>query len=317
MLDIHELRVFLAAAETENFSEAGRRLSISQPAVSMQIRSLEEKLELKLFHRTGRHITLTEAGHELMPLARDLIGRTEQVEESMASLRGSIVGLLRLGCDTEVGHYVLPTLIARLQRAHKQVHVASEITSTQDVLHKLLDGAIHIALTSHVEPYREIESQPFFCDRLVLIAPVDHPWGGLGQAVQPAALLDENVLLYAEDTPAYGALRAALLRHEISIDELNSSMVTPSQKAVQTGVQAGLGVGFVSSVIATEAVRCGQARVIEVSGLRVEYTCHLARHRKRIPTMAQEAFWQEAFAEAGKRGELPGQALLTELEYAG
>jgi DNA-binding transcriptional LysR family regulator len=71
MLDLYELQVFLAAAETENFSEAGRRLQLSQPAVSMQIRSLETHLGMDLFHRAGRHIALTEAGQALVPLARE------------------------------------------------------------------------------------------------------------------------------------------------------------------------------------------------------------------------------------------------------
>ena len=88
MLNPRELQIFLAAAETENFSEAARRLNISQPAISMQIRSLEEKLKVPLFTRTGRQVALTEPGRVLIPMARNIIDHTIHLKEAMASLQG-------------------------------------------------------------------------------------------------------------------------------------------------------------------------------------------------------------------------------------
>jgi len=87
MLDVYELKVFLTAAETENFSAAARQLNLTQPAVSMQIRALERKLDVTLFHRAGRSLSLSERGRALMPLARDVVNRAIRIEEEIESLR--------------------------------------------------------------------------------------------------------------------------------------------------------------------------------------------------------------------------------------
>ena len=92
MLDIYELKVFLVAAETENFSQAARQLNLTQPAVSMQIRALERKLDVTLFHRAGRSLALSERGKALLPLARDMINRAIRIEEEIESLKGEVVG---------------------------------------------------------------------------------------------------------------------------------------------------------------------------------------------------------------------------------
>ncbi len=134
MLDVYELNIFLTAAETENFSKAARQLNLTQPAVSMQIRSLEKKLNVSLFHRTGRSLTLTERGKALMPLARDMINRAIRVEEEIESLKGEVIGHLKLGCSTATGKYILPHLVARFRRCHPKVQISIHNHSRDRVL---------------------------------------------------------------------------------------------------------------------------------------------------------------------------------------
>ena len=94
MLNVHEMNIFLTAAETENFSEAARQLHMTQPAVSMQIQSLEQRLGVTLFERAGRRIQLSEAGEALLPMARDLVSMSLRIEETMQSLGGSVVDFI-------------------------------------------------------------------------------------------------------------------------------------------------------------------------------------------------------------------------------
>ena len=112
MLDSHQLHICLMEAELENFSEAGRHLNLFQPSVSAHIQSLARHYNTQLFHRSGRHISLTESGEALFPLARAMVRLSVHIEESMASLGDSVVGQLRLGRSTAVGKYTLPRLIA-------------------------------------------------------------------------------------------------------------------------------------------------------------------------------------------------------------
>ncbi|HEC21336.1 MAG TPA: LysR family transcriptional regulator [Chloroflexi bacterium] len=296
MLNLNELQVFIVAAETENFSEAGRRLNLSQPAVSMQIRSLETQLNVTLFHRAGRHIRLTEAGHALVPMARDLIQRAIRLEETMASLEGEVVGLLRVGCSTTSGKYILPKLIAGLRRQHPQVQVICHVTSRSRALRMLLEGEVHVALSSLREPYKDIEYRPFLTDRIILIAPPDHPWARQKTPIEPTDLLKEDFILREEGSGTHAALKEGLACHDLSLDHLNVVMILGNSEAICMAVQEGIGLAFVSALSAAEAIQSGSLAMIEVKGLELSQTLYMAHHAARPATRAQIAFWEYAFA---------------------
>jgi DNA-binding transcriptional LysR family regulator len=297
MLNLHELQVFLVAAETENFSETGRHLSLSQPAVSMQIRSLEKQLGVDLFYRAGRHIRLTEAGHALIPMARGLVNQSIQVEEAMASLQhGEVIGLLKIGCSTTVGKYILPRLIAGLRNQHPLVRVQCHVSKREDALQWLLNGEAHIAMSSLQEPLREIEYRPFLVDRIVLIARPDHRWGQNGGVITPEELLEENFILREPTAGTYIALRNGLAEFELSPLSLKNVMTLENSEAIRMAVQEKIGVAFVSGLVATDAIQAGSLISIKVEGLDLYTTLYLARHTGRPATRAQTAFWEFAFA---------------------
>lgn len=301
MLNIHELQVFLTAAETENFSEAGRRLNISQPAVSMQIRSLETRLGMDLFRRSGRHIALTEAGHALVSMARELVDRAIQIEETIASMQGDVVGLLKLGCSTTAGKYVLAKLLSGLREEHPQVEVVCNVSSRDKALRMLRDGDVHIALTSLREPYKDIEYRPFLTDHIVLIVPADHPWAQQNVPIQPDDLIEQNFILREEGSGTREALKEGLARHGMSLDHLNTIMVLGNSEAIRMAVQEGIGAAFVSTMVAIEAVQAGNLTVVPVEGLELTKTLYMARHTGRPATRAQSAFWDFAFARSNEK----------------
>jgi len=294
MLNIHEMQVFLVAAETENFSETGRQLNISQPAVSMQIRALEDSLGMELFHRSGRHIALTEAGDALVPMARDLVTRAIQIEETMVSMQGSIVGLLKLGCSTASGKYILPKLIAGLRERHPQVQVLCHVTERQRALQMLAEDEAHIAITSLREPAKGIEYRPFVTDRIVLIVPPEHPWAW--QTIKPAALLKAKFILREEGSGTREALKDKLGWHNLTLDALDTVMVLGNSEAIAMAVQEGIGAAFVSGTVASDGVKAGRLAIAQVEGLDVYQTLYLAQHTGRPATRAQAAFWDYAFA---------------------
>lgn len=296
MLNLIELQVFLIAAETENFSETGRRLNLSQPAVSMQIQSLEAQLGIQLFHRSGRHISLTEAGAALMPLSRDLLNHAIQVEETIHSLQGQVVGLLRLGCSTTLGKYILPRLIARLHERHPHVQVVCSVTNRSHALNMLLGGEAQIAITSLCEPYKDIEYRPFLVDPVVLIVPASHPWAAGSRVIQPAALTQATFIMREEGAGTQAALKQGLAWHGLSVDDLPTVMVLGNSEAIRMSVQEGLGAAFVSGMVASEGCRSGGTVPIRVEGMELNQTLYLARHTRRPATSAQTAFWDFAFS---------------------
>ncbi len=296
MLNIHEMQVFLIAAETENFSETGRRVNISQPAVSMQIRSLETRLGTELFYRSGRHISLTEAGRLLVPMARDLVNRTIQIEETMASMRGEIIGQLKIGCSTTPGKYILPKLIAGLRRQHPHIQFFCSVNPRLLALQKLVDGEVHLALSSLREPFKDIEYRPFLTDPIILICSPRHPWAEKDRVIEPGELLKEWFVLREEDSGTYEAVRDGLAWHDISIEDLNTVTVLGNSEAVRMAVQEDIGVAFVSSLVAADPIRNGELTPVQVRGMEISQTIYLAYHAGRPMTRAQSAFWEFAFS---------------------
>jgi DNA-binding transcriptional LysR family regulator len=296
MLNPRELQIFLAAAETENFSEAARRLNISQPAISMQIRSLEEKLEVPLFTRTGRQVSLTESGRVLVPMARDVIDHTIHLEEAMASLQGDVVGILKLGCSTTAGKYVIPRLLAGFHKKHPKVGLVCDVTGRREALAKLREGDVQLAMTSLREPYRGIEYRPFLTDRIVLIVPPEHPWATLGRALKPKELMSGQFILRESMSGTRSAVAEGLSWHDMTLDDLPRVMVLGNSEAICGAVQEKIGVAFVSTSVACEPTKAGRVVPVKIEGMELSTTLYMARDTDRPATRAQAAYWEFAFA---------------------
>ena len=191
MLDWLGLEVFVAAARVENFSSAAQSLNLSQPAVTQRIQSLEKQLDVELFHRQGRRVYLSEAGAFLLPMAEDLLRRSQRLEETMHSLSGQVVGHLILGCSTTSGKYILPSLLARFCERHPAVRATIQVGSRTRVLDSLQGRGVHIAFTSAPVEHRDVTYCRFLDDDVVLIAPIEHVWA------QRENIPIDDILLFA------------------------------------------------------------------------------------------------------------------------
>ncbi len=291
MLDIYELQIFLTAAETGSFSEAGRRLQMSQPAVSMQIRSLENRLGVELFGRAGRHIRLTETGQALIPMARELINLSIQVEETIASLQGEVTGLLKLACSTTAGKYVLPHLIAGFIEQYPHVQVACDVGSRGTSINQLLDGSAQLVITSLREPYRELEFRPFIVDPVVLITPPEHPWAQRG-TISVDELHEGRFIVRESTSGTQQAVVEALARYDLNVADLQIVMTLGNSEAIHLAVAEGIGVAFVSQRAATDGIYTKRAAVVQVEGLEIIQQLYMVRHTDRAATTAQNAFWE-------------------------
>ncbi len=290
MLDAHQLNVFLAAAETLNFSVAAKRLHMTQPSVSQHIQTLEQQFGEPLFLRQGRHISLTDAGTALMPLARQMVALSMKIEEAMTSGAGEVQGPLRVGCSTTPGKYILPHVLAQFLRHYPNVQAVCNVTSRQTVLQMLTDGAAHIALSSASEFQRNVEFRRFLTDPVVLIAPPDHPWAERAE-LEPEELLEGGFILREETSGTYNAVRQALAEVGLPIERLRRVLTLGNSEAIAFSVQEKIGVGFVSRMVASRLVS-EQTKVISVRGLAARQEVYIGRYIHLPPTAAQTAFWE-------------------------
>jgi DNA-binding transcriptional LysR family regulator len=290
MLDIHQLNVFLVAAESLNFTQAGQRLHMTQPSVSQHIQGLEAYFDKQLFYRNGRNLELTEAGMVLLSLARQAVELSQRIDETMESLNGEVYGHLMVGCSTTPGKYILPQLLARLHHNYPRVRVTCQVTPQAEALRMLVEGEVHFALYSmNKETYAEVEALPFLCDPIILIAPLDHPWAARGE-IEPHELVEADMIIRESTSGTYEALREALAKFSITMSDLHVLITLGNAEAIALAVQEGIGVGFLSKIV-VDRLCADKVATIRVRGLDVCREIYIGRNIRRPATTAQNAFW--------------------------
>ena len=291
MLDTHQLHVFLIAAETRNFTEAAQKLHMSQPSVSQHIQSLEQQFGLTLFNRAGRHLELTDAGIALVPLAREMVGRSVQIKETMESLKGDVYGHMLVGCSTTPGKYVLPQLLAEYHRHYPRVRVTCQVAPQKTTLQMLCDGEVHFALASdYLITCKDVEFRQFMTDPVILICPLDHPWATRPH-IEPEELREADFIVREENSGTRNAVRTALGSHDIAEDELNVLLTLGSSEAIAIAIQEGIGVGFVSSMVYTRLVE-NRVATVQIRGMHIERKIYFGRNIRIPASAAQVAFWE-------------------------
>jgi len=290
MLNCSELQVFAVAAETENFSETARRLHLSQPAVSQRIHSLEQQLGLRLFRRSGRGVTLTSAGRVLLPMARDLMARIREIEETMWSLGDEITGQITIGCTTTAGKYALPLLAAAFTQEYPNVRVTIQMCRAGSPVEPLLARDVHLGIADSRILHRDIECQPFFTDRLILIVPAGHPFAEQ-LSVQPGDLLNQPFILREEGCSTCRMIEASLREHGIGLDQLRVVMSVGNSEAIDMAVEHGLGIAFISRLAASRGLESGHVVEVPVEGMRLERPLYVARNSSAPQAPAEARLW--------------------------
>lgn len=300
MLDLERLRVFIYAADNNSFSEAAKRLHLAQPTVSHHIQALEKSLNVELFERSGGGVRLTEAGRLLLPWAQKLVRQAMEVETLMTSIDGGIAGQLRIACSTTSGKYILSQLAARFCQRYSNIQVSILACSPEDIVPHLLEEEANLAVVSSYELCNtELECQEFFRDSITLIVPRAHPWA-LRRQIEPAALLEERIVMREPSSGTRRVLRTELAGHDITEDDLNIFLELGNAEAIVHTVQAGFGVAFVSRLAANWALELGLVVAVPVSGMRLRRTIYMIRRRLEDPHRPQEVFWDFVHSAANE-----------------
>lgn len=291
MLNLHEIRVFLAAAENSNFSDAARHLHLSQPAVSQTIQSLEKYLNVNLFDRKGRRVELSDAGQALVPMARDLLATAQRVEDTMGLLQGVVAGQILLGCSTGVGKYLLPRVMGDFHTCYPQVRFDVTACTRDSVMDLLVNGGLHMVFCSQLCKHPDLEGMPIYLDDLALIVPADHAWARMGK-IDAEALLDVPFIAREEHSISSQVVYGALNKLDIHRDMLNIIMTLSNVEALVLAVEHGMGVAFVSRLVAQRSAEMGKVAFVEVDDLCLQQTIYLMRNHRLPITLSQNTFWE-------------------------
>jgi DNA-binding transcriptional LysR family regulator len=293
MVELSTMRVFLAAAEEKNFSQAARRLNMSQSAVSQNIQAMEHTYNVELFQRHGRSVILSETGEALLPMVRDVLRAARLMEESIQDIKKEIGGELLIGCSTSAGKYLMPALLSMFQQDYPAVHPRVKVMGREGVYDRLLNQALPFGVSSKHFDHRDLECMPLFEDRIFLIVPAAHPWVAYGQAL-PDDLLDQKLIMREEISGTCETVMEGLKSFGITPDMLNVTMELGNAEAIEMAVERGVGIAFVSEMVAARGLAFGRVKKVELQGVSLHRTVHIARHVNYPFTRAQSLFWDFA-----------------------
>lgn len=291
MINIPELKVFVTAAEELNFSRAAQRLHLSQSAVSQNIQSIERTYRVELFVRHGRSVQLSEAGHSLLPLARDVLNSVRLLEDALINVNGEVAGELTIGCATTSGRYFMPNLLAAFQREFPHVRTRLSLMRRQDVIDGLLDQTLNLGVVGRSADHRDLQCQPLLDDRVILIVPAHHPWACL-EMVKPADVLEQPFIARETNSGTFEVLFDNMRRHGIDPENLNVVMQLGDAEAVQMAVEKGIGITFISEMMAARSLALGRVKKVVVEGFDVTQPVYLVRHVSRVFTRAEAKLWE-------------------------
>jgi DNA-binding transcriptional LysR family regulator len=186
MLNLNQLRFFYEAARDQNFTMAAKKLFVSQPAVTAQIKQFEDQANLKFFKKRGRKIYLTDEGKTLFEYVKKLFEYELQVEHVIEDMKRLKRGILRLGTTKTYARYFMPLVLSNFRETYPQVKIFLGEGSSLEIMHSLLDFQNEVALIAQVEDNPRIHFIPFSQEELVLILAVDH---SLGE--KPSVMVEE------------------------------------------------------------------------------------------------------------------------------
>lgn len=275
-MEIRQLKAFLAISEAKTFTAGARRVNVTQAAISMQIRQLEDEVGLQLFTRTPRRVILTEAGEYLLERARKILREHDTALEEIAELGGVEHGRLRIGsASAEFATQQLPKILQGLREKFPNSELAVSAGTSQTLVDKIMHGEIDIAFVSLPVDNSSITTDLLFSDEIVAIAHPSHP-NANERFISAAALAGEKLIL---------GERGGNTRRMID-DFFNAANVRPNitmelsrQEAINQMVENNLGVGTAGAKTIADEIREGRLTSWMIEGAEINWELGLARLR--------------------------------------
>jgi len=302
-ITLRHLRIFEAVARHSSISRAAAEVHLTQPAVSMQMKQLEEQIGLPLLEQIGKRLYLTEAGHELRGHARGIADRMVDLNAAMDEFRELERGLLRLAV-VSTANYFLPRLIAAYSERHPGVRIRLQVANRETVLAALADNRTDLAITGQPPDTVDVVAQTFLENPLVVIAPPGHPLAAL-QSIALQRLCEETLVVREPGSGMRATMERHFAEHGVGY---RFGCELGTNEAIKQAVRAGLGLGVVSEQTIELELETGRLVTLPVEGfpiVRHWYVVHRTHKRLSVASRAFRDLLLSADPEAGGVPAIP------------
>ncbi len=301
-ITLRQLKIFEAVARHLSFSRAADELHLTQPAVSMQVRSLEDAAGLPLTEQVGKKIYLTEAGAELARHARVVSQQLREAEEALAAMKGLRGGLLNIAA-VSTAKYFVPRLLAAFRAGYPEVELRLGVHNREAIVQQLADNEVDLAIMGRPPQELETVSEPFAENPMGFIAAPDHPLARL-KRIEPQRLAEEVFLLREPGSGTRAAMERFLSEHGV-LPQRTVEMT--SNETIKQAVMAGMGVSFISERTIALELATGNIARLNVAGTPLKRQWFVVHRAEKRLLPAAEAFRRFLLKESSRLLDAPAR----------
>ena len=282
-LTLRQIEVFNAVARHQNYTRAAEALHLSQPAVSMQVKQLEDSVGMPLFEQVGKKIYLTAAGDEMYDYGRSITRLLDEAADVFEALKCMRKGRLSVSVATTAGHFAT-RLLAEFSKQYADVTISLDITNREALRRQLEENEPDLVIMGQPPSEVEVDSEAFMDNPLVMIAPVDHALSGQ-KRIPLSHFALESFVVRESGSGTRGAIQRFFDRHDVVF---HTGIEMSSNEAIKQAVEAGLGLGIVSIHTLELELETGRLKILDVEDFPIMRKWYiLQRKGKRLSPVAQ------------------------------
>jgi DNA-binding transcriptional LysR family regulator len=288
---LHQLNVFGMVARHRSMTKAAKELHMTQPAVSIQIKQLQEALGIPLIEVIGRQVYLTEAGRHLQKMHQAVDNEIESFYATISQLKGGLEGNLTISAAS-TAKYFLPYLLGEFQRRYPNIQVSLKVTNRDEVLGHLTNNEYNLAILTQVPDDQSIDATPFLDNPLVMCAAPDHPLAGQPD-INIQQLKGEPFIYRESGSGTRMVMERYLEEHDITVQPI---MELGTNEAVKQAIMGGIGISLISKLSLENELTLNKISILDVQGLPIMSRWHtLFKKGKRLSPVTQNflSFLQE------------------------
>jgi len=294
---LQQLRIFKAIASEKSFTQAAEILFISQPSLSKQIKTLENRLGILLLNRTGNKISLTEAGNVFLQYSERILALCEESCRALNDLKDGERGNLKVGASQTIGAYLMPRVLTLFAQSYPQITLNIDIDSTRIIAKKVADQIIDIAIVGGEIPHglrKNLEIENFVEDELILIIPKSHPFAKKKKKkISNQDVYHLNFITLNSNSTIHKFINNTLIQNNIQTKQFNVIMELNSIEAIKTAVSLGLGAAFVSSSAIEKEIELKTVEIITIENIKITRTVSIITNTDYHRSKAFDFFYNE------------------------
>ena len=286
MMNLHQLRVFCEVAEASNFSTAAGKLHLTQPAVTLQIKNLEDFYEMKFFERIGKKVLLTDEGKVLFDLATQILTLSRQAEEALADLKGLSRGAIRIATSYSFADYYLPSLLKTFHENYPKISIKVSAGNTSEIIEDTLHFKNDVAFVAYHAGNTKLVVREFVNDILLAIVPKQHKLAGR-ESITLNELNGEPLILREPGSSERRKVDETFRKRRISPLIILESASTSTIKKM---VESGAGIAILSSQVVKKDVKANAFQALPFTEVEMTHKFYLIYHKEKYLSRALKAF---------------------------